>query len=165
MKTRLLVITALILAAGAAGCGTVAARKVERIRRLETPAEKVPLLAEYLGYKGGARVVRAAKDGLADVGVSALPYLKAALREKDRGRQARVNLLLTIVEIERSGAVLMLLDLSRDHDEAVYLRAEALRQLGALRWKAARPYMEHLRRDETEPMEIRRAASAALRRM
>jgi uncharacterized protein (UPF0147 family) len=176
MKMRVLLVAPLLLVMAATGCSMIpgtpanrAMRDVSRLRKMKDPTDKIPRLVDYLGYRGflqdSGRVAGAAKDGIVETGYPAILYLDAAMHDPSRNKQARTYLLRAYTEIERTGAVLKLLDMSRDANQPVYLRVESIKLLADLKWKDAKPYFKHLSEDEREPKEVRKAAKRAAGRL
>jgi hypothetical protein len=170
MKSRALIIAAILLAIAAAGCSIMpgptnrALSDIERLSKMKNPVDKIPQLVDYLGFHGSfgsERVARAAKDAIVETGYPAILYIDASLHDVNRGEQARVYLLRAYTEIQHTGAALKLLDISRDPNETTYLRVEAIKLLVELRWTDAKPYFKHLFEDPKEPKEIRKAAKCA----
>jgi len=170
MKTRVLIIASLLLIIAATGCSMMpgrtghALRDIERLSKIKDPVDKIPQLVDYLGFRGMLgceRVARAAKDAIVETGYPAILYIDASLHDVKRGEQARVYLLRAYTEIQHTGAALKLLDISRDANETIYLRVEAIKLLVELRWTDAKPYFKHLFEDPKEPKEIRKAAKCA----
>jgi uncharacterized protein (UPF0147 family) len=173
MKARALLVLPLLFVTLFAGCSLFpgsgtnrALRDISRLRGMKEPVDKLPQLVHYLSFTGGPfekeRVARAAEAAIVETGWPAILYVEASLNDVSRGKQAQIYLLRAYTEIEGSGAVNKLLEISRDSGRPLYLRVEAVDLIAKLRWRDAKPYLKYLSEDEALPKELRDAAKHAL---
>ena len=147
------------------GCITRDVHEINRLRAIEEPDLKCSQLIGYLGRWPLAigNPSRLAQEGLIESRSGALPYIKAALHDKERDSRARTLLLEAWVEILERESVPLLLDVARDREETPGQRATALCLLKKLNARVALPTAESLYLDETQPRAVRRAAKRAYR--
>jgi len=146
-------------------CITRDVHEINRLRAIEEPDLKCPQLIGYLGRWPLAigNPSRLAQEGLIESRCGALPYIQAALHDKDRDSRARALLLEAWAEILDRESVPFLLDVAKDEEETPKQRATALNLLKELNARTALPTAESLYLDESQPRAVRRAAKRAYR--